>query len=136
MSIKFLLHYPALIKVYVDRWNPSKVTEDEIIAAAMVYTYHLSTTSRAAQNNGIIVVVDSNGFNFSHARNTSPSMTKKLMHCMCFASPIRLVGYVVFNSHYVVEKLYNVVKYVIPEKLRNEASCECCIKILRDASYL
>lgn len=81
-------------------------------------------TSLSAQKNGVIVIVDTSGFGFGHARQISYDLTKKIMHCLTFASPIRILGYVAINSHMLFEKMYNVMKFVIPENARKDVSHE------------
>ncbi|OXA47276.1 Clavesin-2 [Folsomia candida] len=64
--------------------------------------------------------MDTDGLGFNHARQLSYDFVKKLFAVMVYSSPIRFVCYVLYNSSYLMEKIYSVVKYAIPERARKD----------------
>lgn len=93
-----------------------------------MYYYQLGRESKDIQKNGIIILVDADGLGFSHARQLSYDLVKKLLYCMVYTSPVRVTGYIVYNSSYLMEKIYSVVKYAVPERARKD--------VRRERSYI
>ncbi|XP_035712341.1 alpha-tocopherol transfer protein-like [Folsomia candida] len=111
---------PGVATFEFKSWKPSEIPVDHLIAVATVYGLQLGQSSKDIQRNGIIVALDADGLGFSHARQISYDVVKKLLYCMVYTSPIRIIGYVVYNSSYLMEKLYSVVKYAVPERARKD----------------
>ncbi|XP_021959046.1 uncharacterized protein LOC110854924 [Folsomia candida] len=111
---------PGVVMFQFKNWKPSEVPTDQLLAAGTVYYYQLARNCEDIQKNGILALIDSDGIGFAHARQISYDLIKKLLYCMVYSSPVRVVGYVVYNSSYLVEKIYHVVKFAIPERARKD----------------
>ncbi|OXA55319.1 Alpha-tocopherol transfer protein, partial [Folsomia candida] len=108
---------PGILVLRINRWNPSDVPFDELVAVGILYVYELIKDSFATQRNGGILIIDADGFEFSHVKVISFDAIKRL-NCLLNALPIKFVGCVIINSPKVVEKLFNIFKYAVGAKNR------------------
>jgi len=86
------------------------------------YVIEISAQSVEIQRKGIMIILDMSGFGFSHARQCSYSNVSKMTDCVLFGAPVRVTGCMIINSPYVFEKVYQVVKFAIPERFRSYVS--------------
>jgi len=109
---------PAVVVFRAGLWEPSSMSWDSMIVGGMLYCVEVAMRSVEVQRAGVLIVMDVGDFGFRHARHSSYGNVLKLTNCVIFASPIRVLGNVVINCPYVFEKLYQVVKFAIPERFR------------------
>jgi hypothetical protein len=100
------------------KWDTSTESFDELIMGGLQYAVELSTSLVETQRKGFALVLDMSGFGFSHARQCSYGNVMKMANCIIFGSPARILGCSIINSPYVFEKVYQVVKFAIPERFR------------------
>lgn len=87
----------AILLFRLGKWDPSRSTFDEVIAASMLSVERL-IEEVANQINGIVAVIDMAGFGWSQLRKFGPSQAKKVMHIMEKCMPIRLKAIYVINE--------------------------------------
>ncbi|XP_021959749.1 uncharacterized protein LOC110855645 isoform X2 [Folsomia candida] len=111
---------PGILMFKFKNWKPSDVSPDQLTAVATVYYHQLGRNSKDIQKNGILVLLDAEGLGFSHVRQMSHNFVKKVLYCNVYTSPVRVIGYVVYNSSFLMEKIYNVLKHAVPERSRKD----------------
>jgi len=109
---------PAVLVFRTVAWPPSTTPMATLIKAGFLYALYVTQNSIRYQRNGIIMVMDMAGFGFSHAKECSYSNVTMMANCIIFGSPFRINGAYLLNSPYVFEKVWQVVKFAIPEYYR------------------
>lgn len=97
------------------KWDPEKIPLNDI------FRTNFATMSRLIEDeetqvNGIILMMDLNGFGWSQGKNISPFYAKRVMGLIQDAFPARFKGVHYLNAPSIFEYVFSIVKQFMKEK--------------------
>ncbi|XP_057369737.1 alpha-tocopherol transfer protein-like [Daphnia carinata] len=111
-------HGHRLLIINALNWDISVCSLDDIFRTA-VFCFQRIVCEPETQSNGVVIIIDFNGFTFHHFTHFTPSFLKKVADLVQDVFPIRLKGIHVLNEPRVVKFLVAMIWPFLTNKIRN-----------------
>lgn len=110
----------AVILLRLGLWNLQQFTFDDILSACILALESTVDGDDITQINGIIMVIDLDGFGWGHLRKFGPAMARKFIHTLENCLPIRLKAVLLINESTFASLLFAIMKPFMSEEFHSK----------------
>jgi len=98
-------------------WNPSDYSVDDLLISILMLGWEM-LSFKETQLNGIVIIIDGEGFSLSQARHGTIHNIQKYTDLVVRASPFKCKGAHLYNAPLIANMTINLVKMFLPHKLK------------------
>lgn len=114
---------PVVILFRVKAWNPDVVNLEELVLYSVIFYMTAAKHCPQFQRSGFLLIGDMDGFKLTHARHMTTLDILSKIGTFLTKIPTKMVkGSVLINCYSVFSQAFNVVKWVLPRRVRKIVS--------------